>query len=780
MPSSKLISAVAFVVVITISTLFSGNVFATDARNFNPGRIIDDAVFTNSDTMTVQQIQNFLNSKTVCDTYGRKQSELGGGTREQWLAARGISTPITCLRDYYENPGTGENNYGRAIPAGAISAAQIIYNYAQQFGINPQTLLVTLQKENGLITDEWPTPKQYSEAMGFGCPDNVAPGAPACDPAYKSFSTQMYQAARHFRGYINNTSGWWIPFNTGNNSIRWSPAASCGSSTFNIQNRSTVALYSYTPYRPNQAALNAQYGTGDSCSAYGNRNFYMYFSDWFGPTFSNSTLVRTISNSTVYLISEDVKYPVPDMETLNSLNLGGVGFVSQAYLDGMSTGATLGRLIIDGSGTVYYFDSGIKLAFTSCDMVADYGYSCNQAVRLSDWQLFALANGPNMTNFYHTTSGKNFYIKSGQKREVFDEQSLNEAGLYSAYNRISESALSNLTYGQPVVRNNVIIADRNTGDKYVKDQDELIGVDNATQGQTWAIQIAAQYLDSASIGQLTKKSAFIKGLLKDNSTGDNYVLTSAGKLKLNDASSWPTEFTAVSPSFLSTIPNVGTAAPAYLVKSPYSSTVYYIDNQKKRGLTAWSDVQKINTGGTILTIPDYIVNSIPDGPLVLNQGSLVKSPTSATVYYVDGPNKLFPITSFTVAADAGIPLDVKTMPEGTINTYNISAQTLKMLLQCGGNKYISIGGKLQRVSSALDSTSDLTYQMLTICPSSPIADLGGLFFIDSYGTIYEIKNGMRNPIGNWSKYLSLGGNSLNTLRVSNLLLSDIPVGTLLN
>jgi hypothetical protein len=780
MSKRKSFQGIAVAVAILVSAFFGGNAFAADARNFNPGRIIDDVVFTNNDTMSVQQIQNFLNSKTVCDTYGRKQSELGGGTRAQWLASKGISTPITCLRDYHENPANGENNYGRAIPAGAISAAQIIYNYSQQFGINPQVLLVTLQKENGLITDEWPTPKQYSEAMGFGCPDNVAPGAPACNPAYKNFSTQMYQAARHFRGYINNAPGWWVPFNTGNNSIKWNPESSCGSSTVNIQNRATVALYSYTPYRPNQAALNAQYGKGDSCSAYGNRNFYMYFTDWFGPTFSNSTLVRTISNGTVYLISNNVKYPVPDMDTLNSLNLGGVGFVSQAYLDGMTTGPTMGRLVIDGNGTVYYYDSGIKLAFTSCDMVADYGYSCNQAVRLADWQLNALANGPNMTNFYRTTSGKSFYIKSGQKREVFDEQSLNEIGLSSAYNVISESALLNISYGQPVVRNNIIVTDRNTGDKYIKDQGQLIKADNEAQQQTWLGRVTSYHLDNASIGQVSKRSDYIRGLVKDSLTNENYILTQSGKLKLSDASSWPVDFISISSSFLSTIPSTWTASPPYLIKSPNNSTVYYVDVHGKRGLTSWSDVQKINNNSIILTIPDYSVNSLPEGPLVLSQGTLVKSPSNATVYYVDGLNKLFPLSSFTTAADAGIPLNARVMPEATIAAYTNSNQTLKMLLQCGGEKYASIGGRLQRVTPSLDQETGLSYQSLTICPSSATSNLAGTFFIDSYGTIYQIKNGVRNPIGSWSKYLSLGGSAYNTIRVSDLLLSEIPVGSLLN
>jgi hypothetical protein len=49
-----------------------------------------------------------------------------------------------------------------------------------------------------------------------------------------------------------------------------------------IENSATAALYNYTPYQPNQAALNNLYGTGDGCSAYGNRNFWRIFNDWFG------------------------------------------------------------------------------------------------------------------------------------------------------------------------------------------------------------------------------------------------------------------------------------------------------------------------------------------------------------------------------------------------------------------------------------------------------------------------------------------------------------------
>jgi len=288
---------ITVVAVSIISVVAPSNpVSAADARNFNAGKIIDDSVFTNSSSMTVQGIQEFLNSKVSCDTWGVKKSELGGGTRAQWMNAHGIYGPFRCITDYRENPANGQNNYGNNdAPAGSISAAEIIYNYSRQFSINPQVILATLQKENGMITDEWPTPKQFSEAMGFGCPDNVAPGAPACDPQYGSFSAQVYQAARHFRGYMNNSAGWWIPFNTGWNSIAWSPNSACGRGDVFIENRATVALYSYTPYQPNQAAKNAQFGTGDGCSAYGNRNFYMYFTNWFGSVYGDVHMVSSLN-----------------------------------------------------------------------------------------------------------------------------------------------------------------------------------------------------------------------------------------------------------------------------------------------------------------------------------------------------------------------------------------------------------------------------------------------------------------------------------------------------
>lgn len=300
-----------------LSLAFSAFVLSPKAKaaSFDAGRIIDDAIFTNKSAMTVSGIQDFLNSKVpTCDTW-----HVAGPS------AQGATPPWTCLKNYYENTSTGANNLnGAAIPSGAISAAQIIYDAAQTYNLNPQVLLVTLQKENGLITDDWPYPWQYRTAMGFACPDNGS-----CDPAYYGFYKQVNQAARHFRNFYDLNPSWYIPFRPGTNYIQWNPNAACGGTNVNIQNSATAALYSYTPYQPNAAALNNLYGTGDGCSAYGNRNFWRDFNNWFGSTISAPYLWEHQSTSSSKSLSALVPGDIASI-TVNVKNVGS----STWYRDG--------------------------------------------------------------------------------------------------------------------------------------------------------------------------------------------------------------------------------------------------------------------------------------------------------------------------------------------------------------------------------------------------------------------------------------------------------------
>lgn len=241
---------------------------AADLSQFDPGNIIADRLFWDPSAMTEAEIQAFLNSKVPNCRSG-----------------------YTCLKNFTENT--------RYIPATPMcsayqneaqeSAARIIWKVAQSCGVSPKVLLVMLQKEQGLVTDTAPSAGKYRAAMGAGCPDTAA-----CDSAYYGFFNQVQYAGYLLKRYTQPsgtgpgtayTLRFDLRYPVGQYSdVLFHPNAACGTKRVLIQNQATHALYIYTPYTPNNAALNAGYGIGDSCSAYGNRNFFNYYTDWFGST----------------------------------------------------------------------------------------------------------------------------------------------------------------------------------------------------------------------------------------------------------------------------------------------------------------------------------------------------------------------------------------------------------------------------------------------------------------------------------------------------------------
>lgn len=279
----RLVVLILFLFAASFLLLSHSKVSALSNSDFNPGRIIDDGTFFNSGTMNADQIQQFFNAKVpVCDTYGTKLTSHPNGsggyyTRAQWSQIQGHPTPFVCVKDYHEDiPYSAADSYCSTINgAGNQSAAQIIATVSQACSINPEVLIVLLQKEQSLVTDDWPWPYQYQEATGFGCPDS----SPSCQQVYSGFYSQIYRAARQYRLYAKNPNNY--NYRVGNYYVAYNPTASCGGSTINIQNQATAGLYDYTPYQPNNAAL---YGSGDSCSSYGNKNFWTYFNNWFGST----------------------------------------------------------------------------------------------------------------------------------------------------------------------------------------------------------------------------------------------------------------------------------------------------------------------------------------------------------------------------------------------------------------------------------------------------------------------------------------------------------------
>lgn len=240
----------------------SGTTFdaAADTALFSPGYLINDHVFYNGSAMTEAEIQTFL---------AQQQPSCGNNL---------------CLKLYSQDTTTRAATARCTEYTGALqeTAARIIFKVQSACGISAKALLVTLQKEQGLITNTAPTSTRLRIAMGYGCPDTSA-----CDSLYFGFHNQVYSAASQFQRYRQNPGNYLHqPFTTENvyyhpKSFTTSPPE-CGTQSVYIQNYATAGLYNYTPYTPNAAALANLYGTGDTCSSYGNRNFWRFFTDWFG------------------------------------------------------------------------------------------------------------------------------------------------------------------------------------------------------------------------------------------------------------------------------------------------------------------------------------------------------------------------------------------------------------------------------------------------------------------------------------------------------------------
>lgn len=234
-----------------------------DITQFNPGNIISDSLFFDGAAMTAADVQGFLEVKG--------------------LNCRTGSDGTPCLKNYRQDttPRAPDAFCAGYSPAPQETAATIIAKVGASCGISQRALLVILQKEQGLVTSTGGgnlNAGKYQKAMGYACPD-TAP----CDVAYYGFQNQVFSAAHRFQEYAARPTAW--NYRAGRtNTILYNPDRNCGSSPVYIQNQATAGLYIYTPYQPNAAAMAAGYGTGDNCSAYGNRNFWLYFTDWFGST----------------------------------------------------------------------------------------------------------------------------------------------------------------------------------------------------------------------------------------------------------------------------------------------------------------------------------------------------------------------------------------------------------------------------------------------------------------------------------------------------------------
>ncbi len=313
-----------------ISLLFPvGFVFAE--AEFNPHNIITDEQLQDCSGWTTVEIQKFLESK---DSH---------------------------LASY-----SGEDFEGKI-----KTAAEIIYDAALRNNISPKFLLVTLQKEQSLITDNTPTQKQLDWATGFA----VCDGCYLNDPKvlkYKGFGKQIDGAAGIMRWYYDNRLA--QPFIKKKDAYVY-----IDNQPVIPQNWATAFLYTYTPHM------------------HGNKNFWQIWNSWFAQFYPNGTLVKSASSGNYYLIWEGKKRAFKNMTTLITRTDPKLAvLMSDADLVNYPDGPTISLpnySILKAPSGYYLTDYDSIRPFASADVVRKLGYNPQEIIEVSENDILGYSKG---------------------------------------------------------------------------------------------------------------------------------------------------------------------------------------------------------------------------------------------------------------------------------------------------------------------------------------------------------------------------------------------------
>lgn len=248
----------------------------TILENFDPGFIISDADLYRTGTMTVEQIQAFLD-----EHYG-------------------------VLKTHVEADIDGHIK----------TAAMIIHDAAERHSVNPQALIVLLQKEQGLITDDTPKETQLHWATGYAVCDDCDVNHPFVQ-RFKGFAKQVDSAAEFMLE---------VPKRLEDFHFNFGETYTINGEEVYIQNAATAMMYNYTPH------------------IQGNRIFYQLWNSWFASSISypSGSLIQAFGDPGVWLIRDGVKHPFHNIASLTSrYSLDQIIQVPASVLDDYPTGAPI-------------------------------------------------------------------------------------------------------------------------------------------------------------------------------------------------------------------------------------------------------------------------------------------------------------------------------------------------------------------------------------------------------------------------------------------------------
>ena len=721
---------------------------STDIRTaavtgFDPGNIISDALFYDSNAMSAAQIQSFLDQRIGSCANGRCINVLQAGVSSRGDVVSARTGNVVC----------------RGFNGGTMSVAELIYRVQVACGISAKAILVTLQKEQGLVTSRAPSDWNLRAAMGASCPD-TAP----CDPAYAGIGPQIVAGTTQLKTYMAGA----FSRQPGRHFIGYHPNAGCGGTDVSITNYASAALYNYTPYQPNAAALAAGYGTGDGCSSYGNRNFYQYYSDWFGSTQSaQATIVRSASSPDVYLVSGQTRWHITDGEDYGELDraFGPTAVVSDAYIARLSNGGTTTAVLRNAdTGVMALIQEGQSHRFGSCEAVASWGASCANPTSVAASVFNRASVGETVGAFFRLRSSDRWgrfeagstvtpLYNSAAARAVNGDP---RAPIYAPY--LTSARYAQLAKGRLLFAPTQLVKTTQDSRVYFTS-----GFDKLRWVESWAAAVEYNRLPSslATVEPGELAGYTVDGKVEPTITCDGttyfpaagwlYALAAPQRAGLQSmAVSAPTcaQFT-VAPVRI---------AQDLAVKIASSPDVHVISSGQSRQVLTWSGLLARNAGSAppIISIADSTLASLPRGPLVAD-GEVVKRTDSADIHVVSGEAGLR-VPSMGVLGDLGLGSTVRVYSADRA-AFSTDGGTLGIWVSCNGRSFVAAAGAIREVPNEVASTFNASALSNTVC--GRLVETPGKLqavVIRPAGSsdLYVAEAGKLRHITSWSAYLSLG------------------------
>jgi len=245
---------------------------------FNPNRILENNDILDINSMTLPDIQHFLQNK---------HSYLAN-----YIAPNSNGMVKTAAEIIYDASMNNYNCDGVAL-SNKPSEKEKQLKCQHLTTVSPKLLLVLLQKESSLIEDPRPSQRHLDWATGYGCPDNWV-----CNPYYKGFWKQINSAALQFLAYMKEANHY--TYKVGRSYTFTNPYGTISNKRITVipQNQATAALYNYTPHVFN-----------------GNYNVYRIWNRYFPKDrvasllYPDGSILKAKDNPVVWLIQKGKKRP---------------------------------------------------------------------------------------------------------------------------------------------------------------------------------------------------------------------------------------------------------------------------------------------------------------------------------------------------------------------------------------------------------------------------------------------------------------------------------------